>query len=61
MTYPLIFSFSASLLVCTLNGNQDEVYQSRKVDTENVFNQFLFSKVDTGHIFADNGFSKVDI
>ena len=33
-----------------------KLYQSRKVDTKNNFNQFLFSKVDTGHIFAKKYF-----
>ncbi len=36
------------------------MYQSRKVDTKNIFFRLFFSKVDTGDIFCQFTFSKVD-
>lgn len=37
------------------------LYQSRKVDTKNIFSYFIFSKVDIRHILGRLFFSKVDM
>ena len=37
------------------------MYQSRKVDTKNIFSYFIFSKVDIRHILGRLFFSKVDM
>ena len=37
------------------------MYQSRKLDTKNIFSYFIFSKVDIRHILGRLFFSKVDM
>lgn len=43
-----------------ISKEKGDLYQSRKVDTKNIFFLFPFSKVDISHIFDHFIFSKVD-
>ena len=50
--------------ICALVGLADHfeaLYQSRKVDTKNIFCYFIFSKVDIRHILGRLFFLKVDM